>query len=52
MVLKMASPWKDPKSGVFYLRVRVPSDLLSNVKDKSIGLPVDSRTTQTRARTL
>ncbi|NDV87547.1 tyrosine-type recombinase/integrase [Aurantimonas aggregata] len=29
MVLRMARPWKHPKSGVYYLRVRVPNDLVS-----------------------
>lgn len=31
MVLRMARPWKHPKSGVYYLRVRVPSDLVGLV---------------------
>jgi hypothetical protein len=31
MVLRMARPWKHPKSGVYYLRVRVPRDLVSLV---------------------
>jgi len=31
MVLRMARPWKHPNSGVFYLRVRVPIDLVSLV---------------------
>ncbi|MDE0924129.1 DUF6538 domain-containing protein [Aurantimonas coralicida] len=34
MVLRMARPWKHPNSGVFYLRVRVPSDLVSLVGRK------------------
>jgi integrase len=48
MVLKMASPWQDPKSGIFYLRVRVPADLLPKVKGDLISLPVGGRATQTR----
>jgi integrase len=31
MVLRMARPYKHPNSGVFYLRVRVPSDLVNLV---------------------
>lgn len=32
MVLQMARPWKHPKTGVYYLRKRVPSDVLTLVK--------------------
>lgn len=31
MVLVMARPWKHPKTGTYYLRVRVPSDLVDRV---------------------
>ena len=31
MVLQMARPWKHPNSGVYYLRVRVPTDLVGLV---------------------
>lgn len=31
MVLHMARPWKHPKTGVYYLRVRVPRDLVGRV---------------------
>ncbi|ANY82977.1 hypothetical protein BB934_32690 (plasmid) [Microvirga ossetica] len=49
MVLKMASPWKDPKSGVFYLRVRVPTDLRAKVKGQTIGLPIGDKIVQAKA---
>ncbi|MEP9375657.1 DUF6538 domain-containing protein [Aquabacter sp. CN5-332] len=29
MALAMARPWKHPKTGVFYLRVKVPRDVVS-----------------------
>lgn len=31
MVLRMARPWKHPNNGVYYLRVRVPTDLIGLV---------------------
>ena len=31
MVLSMARPWKHPKTGIYYLRVRVPRDLVDRV---------------------
>ena len=41
MVLQMARPWKHPKTGVFYLRVRVPSDLVGvagrSIEKRSLG---------------
>jgi len=49
MVLKMASPWKDPKTGTFYLRVRVPSDLVTKVKGQTISLPVGGATIRVKA---
>jgi hypothetical protein len=49
MVLKMASPWKDPKTGVFYLRVRVPSDLRAKVKGQIISLPIGNKIVQAKA---
>lgn len=36
MVLRMANPWKHPKTGVYYIRVRVPKDLLVHVGSKLI----------------
>jgi len=43
MVLRMARPWKHPKSGVYCLRVRVPSDLVGLV-----GHAVEKRSLQTK----
>lgn len=40
MVLQMARPWRDPDSGIFYLRKRVPRALLSQVKGTTAMLPV------------
>jgi integrase len=48
MVLKMASPWKDPKTGIFYLRVRVPSELVMKVKGRTITLPVGDTSVQAK----
>ncbi len=36
MVLPMASPWKHPKTGVYYLRKRVPADLIGSVGKREI----------------
>lgn len=38
--LKMPQPWKDPKRGVYHLRQRTPSDLLSKLKGQTVTLPV------------
>jgi len=35
----MARPWKDPKSGVWHLRQRVPQDLI-HLKGQNVALPV------------
>ena len=40
MVLQMARPWRDPDSGIFYLRKRVPRALLPQVKGTTAMLPV------------
>jgi len=42
MALRMARPWKDPKSGVWHLRQRVPQDL-SRLKGQLVTLPVGDR---------
>ena len=42
MALLMARPWKDPKSGVWHLRQRVPQDLL-RLKGQAVTLPVGER---------
>jgi hypothetical protein len=39
MALIMARPWKDPKSGVWHLRQRVPQDLIQ-LKGNTVTLPV------------
>ena len=49
MVLKMASPCKDPKTGVFYLRVRVPTDLRAKVKGQTISLPIGDKVAVAKA---
>ena len=49
MVLKMASPWKDPKTGVFYLRVRVPLDLATTAKGRTFNVPVGDETVMAKA---
>jgi hypothetical protein len=43
MTLAMARPWKHPKSGVWWLRKRVPDDLL-----KHVGKREEKRSLQTR----
>lgn len=40
MVLLMARPWRDPKSGMFYLRTRVPTALVPKVRGTVAMLPV------------
>ncbi|NIX78104.1 DUF6538 domain-containing protein [Microvirga terricola] len=40
MVLRMASPIPDKTSGIFYFRVRVPTDLLARIKGQTVTLPV------------
>jgi len=47
MALLMARPWKDPKSGVWHLRQRVPQDLL-RLKGHTITLPVGDRFSSVR----
>lgn len=34
MILAMSRPWKHPKSGVYWLRKRVPDDLLMLVSKR------------------
>ncbi|RYB03062.1 DUF6538 domain-containing protein [Lichenibacterium ramalinae] len=40
MALKMAQPWRDPKSHVWNLRQRTPADLVNRLKGKTVMLPV------------
>ncbi len=49
MVLKMASPWKDPKTGILFLRVRVPTDLVTIVKGQIVSVPVGNGVVQAKA---
>ncbi|WP_312857840.1 DUF6538 domain-containing protein [Mesorhizobium zhangyense] len=39
----MPSPTRNPDTGIFQYRVRVPTDLVERAKGKSIMLPVDGR---------
>jgi len=39
MVLQMARPWRDPDSGIFYLRKRVPRALLPQGKGTLATIP-------------
>eukprot|EP01012_Entosiphon_sulcatum_P019577 TRINITY_DN24491_c0_g1_i1.p1 TRINITY_DN24491_c0_g1~~TRINITY_DN24491_c0_g1_i1.p1 ORF type:complete len:148 (-),score=2.34 TRINITY_DN24491_c0_g1_i1:17-460(-) len=39
MGLRMPAPWRHPRTGVYYLRVRVPADLPSAIGQR-ISLPV------------
>lgn len=36
----MASPWKDPRTGILCLRVRVPADLAGKADGRTVALPV------------
>lgn len=38
--IRMASPWKDPRTGMLYLRVRVPPDLQSIAVGRKVSLSV------------
>ena len=40
MPLRVARPWKDPKTGVFHLRQRTPRDILPSLRGQSVTLPV------------
>ncbi len=40
MVLSVARPHRDKKTGIYYLRERVPSDLLTKARGTFISLPV------------
>jgi Phage integrase, N-terminal SAM-like domain len=40
MILRMAAPWKDPKTGVLYLHHRTPKDLVSRLKGRKVSLPM------------
>lgn len=40
MSLRIARPWKHPRSGVYHLRQRTPSDLLQRLRGQSVTLPI------------
>jgi len=40
MSLSMPSPYKHPKTGVYYLRQRVPADLKDKAKGQTVALPI------------
>lgn len=40
MSLRIARPWKDPKSGVYHLRQRTPVDLVARLKGRTVSLPI------------
>ena len=43
MALAMARPWKHPKSGIFWLRKRVPDDLRAAVGKREEKLSLGTR---------
>jgi integrase len=43
MALRMARPWKDPKTGTYYLRQRPPRDLAARIKGTRVTLHISSR---------
>ena len=43
MVLRMANPWKHPDTGVYYLRKRVPKDLIGVVGAKLIKVSLRTK---------
>src|SRR4051794_21089390 len=40
MTLRMARPWKDPKTSVWHLRQRLPRDLVVRLKGSMVTLPI------------
>jgi hypothetical protein len=43
MRLAAPGPWKHPKTGAYYLRQRVPTDLTHKAKGKVVAVPVVAR---------
>ena len=43
MALRMARPWKDPKTGTYHLRQRPPRDLIARVTGTRVLLPIGAR---------
>lgn len=44
MILKMANPWKHPRTGVYYYRQRPPADDLERMRGERLFLTVDGAT--------
>ncbi|MGU3326927.1 DUF6538 domain-containing protein [Methylobacterium mesophilicum] len=42
MSLRIARPWKNPRTGVYHLRQRAPSDLLVGLRGQTVWLPIGS----------
>lgn len=42
MVLLMARPWKHPKSGIYYVRARIPRDVLSKARGLHLTFPAQA----------
>ena len=40
MSLRIAQPWKNPRTGVFHLRQRTPLDLVGRLQGRSVSLPI------------
>ncbi|OYW35375.1 MAG: hypothetical protein B7Z35_15450, partial [Hydrogenophilales bacterium 12-61-10] len=41
----MSQPWKDPKSGSYSLRIKVPADIRARAKGRRVALPIGETTT-------
>jgi GH24 family phage-related lysozyme (muramidase) len=52
MALRMAQPWKDPKSGIFHLRQRTPLDLVERVKGTKVRFEIDGQVVVTVGNTV
>lgn len=44
MALRMASPWKHPTTGIYYIRVRTPASLMRRVRGQTVILPTGEGT--------
>jgi hypothetical protein len=42
MVLRMARPWKHPSSGIYYVRERIPRDVLSKARGHTLTFPAEA----------
>jgi integrase len=45
MVLIMARPWRNPTSGIYYLRMRIPRPLLAQARGTTVSLPIGTERT-------